>query len=106
MVRLRTEVEILQQNDTHDATVECDVVILRQGGFNNQEGEDALSEKQHDPFTETMDTDCDKKSGREMKYQSLRILKEKFEKSNQLKLTINIHRDRYSLVLSTTGKIE
>lgn len=69
MVRLRTEVEILQQNDTHDATVECDVVILRQGGFNNQEGEDALSEKQHDPFTETMDTDCVKKSGGGMKYQ-------------------------------------
>ena len=58
--------EVLEQNDTHDSAVKCDVVILRQGGFDNQEGEDALSEKQHDPFTETMDTDCVKKSGREM----------------------------------------
>ena len=73
--------KVLKENYTNDAAVKCDIIILRQGGFDNQQGENALTEKQHNPFTEAMDTDYDIESGREMKYQSLKIFKEMLSKA-------------------------
>ena len=49
--------KILQQNDTDNTTIKGNVVILRHGRFHDEEGEDAFSKQQHNPFAEAVNAD-------------------------------------------------